>query len=127
MKPVKQVIVIRRDLKMRRGKEIAQGSHASIAFLTRKLQKSKELKLSDLNEAQTQWIEDSFTKVTLQVDTAVELIKLHNKALDLGLESHLIIDNGTTEFGGRDTYTALAIGPDYSDKIDNVTGDLKLY
>jgi len=30
----KQVIVIRKDLKMRRGKEIAQGAHASIAFLT---------------------------------------------------------------------------------------------
>ena len=34
---VKQVIIIRRDLKMRRGKEIAQGSHASIAFLLEKI------------------------------------------------------------------------------------------
>ncbi|MGZ3423232.1 MAG: peptidyl-tRNA hydrolase, partial [Polyangiales bacterium] len=34
---VKQVIVVRRDLKMRRGKEIAQGSHASMAFLTERL------------------------------------------------------------------------------------------
>jgi PTH2 family peptidyl-tRNA hydrolase len=33
----KQVIVIRKDLKMRRGKEIAQGSHASMAFLTRRI------------------------------------------------------------------------------------------
>ena len=30
---VKQVIVIRRDLKMRRGKEIAQGAHASSSWL----------------------------------------------------------------------------------------------
>ena len=29
----KQVIVIRRDLKMRRGKEIAQGAHASMLWL----------------------------------------------------------------------------------------------
>ena len=35
----KQVIAIRKDLKMRRGKEIAQGSHASMAFLTEGAQK----------------------------------------------------------------------------------------
>ncbi len=33
MQRIKQVIVIRKDLKMRRGKEIAQGSHASMEFL----------------------------------------------------------------------------------------------
>ena len=32
-RPTKQVIVIRRDLRMRRGKEIAQGAHASMAWL----------------------------------------------------------------------------------------------
>jgi PTH2 family peptidyl-tRNA hydrolase len=31
---IKQVIVMRADLKMRRGKEIAQGSHASLMFLS---------------------------------------------------------------------------------------------
>lgn len=34
---MKQVIVIRRDLRMRRGKEIAQDAHASIAWLTSRL------------------------------------------------------------------------------------------
>jgi peptidyl-tRNA hydrolase len=33
---MKQVIVMRKDLKMRRGKEIAQGAHASMAFLAKK-------------------------------------------------------------------------------------------
>lgn len=36
MGKTKQVIVMRTDLNMRKGKMIAQGSHASIAFLTRK-------------------------------------------------------------------------------------------
>jgi len=34
----KQVIVIRKDLKMRRGKECAQSSHATMSFLTRQIQ-----------------------------------------------------------------------------------------
>jgi len=36
-RPTKQVIVIRRDLKMRRGKEIAQGAHASTAWLAERV------------------------------------------------------------------------------------------
>ena len=37
MNRIKQVILIRKDLTMRRGKEIAQGSHASMAFLVEQL------------------------------------------------------------------------------------------
>ena len=33
----KQVIVMRRDLGMRRGKEIAQGAHASMIWLSRRI------------------------------------------------------------------------------------------
>ena len=39
----KQVIVIRKDLKMRRGKEIAQGCHAAMAFITRRICESYRL------------------------------------------------------------------------------------
>lgn len=31
-KAIKQVIVVRKDLKLRRGKEIAQGAHAAMAW-----------------------------------------------------------------------------------------------
>jgi PTH2 family peptidyl-tRNA hydrolase len=43
------------------------------------------------------------------------------------MECHLVQDAGLTEFGGVPTYTAVAIGPDYDDRIDPVTGDLELY
>jgi len=43
------------------------------------------------------------------------------------LETHLITDNGTTEFNSVPTNTCIAIGPDYSDKIDMITKHLKLY
>ena len=51
----------------------------------------------------------------------------HRQALEQGLTSHLIRDSGRTEFGGVPTLTACAIGPDEGTRIDQVTGDLKLY
>jgi PTH2 family peptidyl-tRNA hydrolase len=127
---MKQVIVIRKDLKMRRGKEIAQGSHASISFLTRRLQNS--LKVLDtyqikLKPAEIAWIEGRFRKICVIVNSEEELFEIHKRAQDSGLESHLIKDGGATEFHGVPTYTCLAIGPDDPEKIDKITGHLKLY
>lgn len=124
MRDVKQVIVMRRDLKMRRGKEIAQGSHASLSFITRQLQNSDRVKLTD---AAQQWIESSFAKVCVRVDSEEELMDIAQKAKEAMLECHVITDSGRTEFGGVPTKTCLAIGPDFVDKIDKVTGHLQLY
>jgi peptidyl-tRNA hydrolase, PTH2 family len=124
MREVKQVIVMRKDLKMRRGKEIAQGSHASMSFITRQLQNSNVVKLSD---AEKQWIDSSFAKVCVRVDSEEQLMEIAQRAKEAMLECHVITDSGRTEFGGVPTKTCLAIGPDYSDKINKVTGDLELY
>jgi peptidyl-tRNA hydrolase, PTH2 family len=126
-RPTKQAIVIRRDLKMRRGKEIAQGSHASMAFLTRRLEPNDLGFKIELSEAEVVWLDSSFVKVTLQVQTEEELLEVYEKAKAAGLEAHLITDSGKTEFNGVPMNTAVAIGPDWSEKIDEITGTLKLY
>ena len=118
----KQVIVVRKDLKMRRGKEISQSSHASISFLTKKMQNN-----IPLTEVENIWLNDGFSKICLYVNSEEELLKVHNQALEKGLESNLITDSGRTEFHGVPTKTCLAIGPDYSVKIDEVTRSLPLY
>lgn len=125
----KQVIVIRRDLKMRRGKEIAQGGHAVLAFLTKNLNLNLEDKPQCLylSGVVKNWLANSFRKITLIVNSEEELLDIHNKALAAGLESNLITDNGTTEFNNVKTNTCIAIGPDYDEKIDIITGHLKLY
>ena len=46
MGSIKQVILIRKDLKMRRGKEIAQGSHASMEFLVSRIRQQPERETS---------------------------------------------------------------------------------
>ena len=122
---VKQVIVIRKDLKMRRGKEIAQGSHASIMFLINRLKGGKtEVILSDVEQ---EWIKTGYTKICLQVNSEHELEQMFQLAIDAGFEADLITDFGKTEFNNIPTKTALAIGPDISEKIDKITSGLKLY
>jgi PTH2 family peptidyl-tRNA hydrolase len=121
---MKQVIVIRKDLKMRRGKEIAQGAHASIAFLTNKFRNSEFVVLSKVEK---EWIFGIFKKICVIVNSEEELLEIHRKAEEAGLVSNLIQDSGMTEFHGEPTNTCLAIGPDDEQKIDKITGHLDLY
>jgi PTH2 family peptidyl-tRNA hydrolase len=133
---VKQIIIINRGTvpKMRRGKEIAQGAHASMAWLTRRL--NRETSAADgvnflmagiITPAEREWLACSFRKVVCQAPSADALRDLCARACDAGLEAHLITDAGTTEFGGQPVITALAIGPDWDDRIDPVTSGLELY
>ena len=130
-RPVKQVIVIRRDLKMRRGKEIAQGAHASMAWLSRRIIEritpDGSVDHLQLSTAEQAWFERSFRKVTVKVGSEEELMAVYEKARQAGLAAHLITDRGLTEFGGVPTRTSVGIGPDYDDLIDPVTGGLELY
>jgi peptidyl-tRNA hydrolase, PTH2 family len=130
-RPVKQVIVIRRDLTMRRGKEIAQGAHASMAWLRQRimphLTPAGRADQVQISEAERAWLELSMRKVTVKVGSEAELLDVYDKALAAGLVVHMITDRGLTEFGGIPTRTCLAVGPDYDDLIDPVTGDLELY
>ena len=77
--------------------------------------------------AERTWLETSFRKVTVKVGSEEELMSVYRQALEAGLLVHLVTDRGLTEFGGVPTRTCLAIGPDYDDLIDPVTGDLELY
>lgn len=119
----KQAIIIRRDLSMRRGKEIAQGSHASMAFLVHRLFSAEPT----FTEAEVAWMRGGMAKICLQVSSEAELTDLHGKARAAGLVAELIRDSGKTEFNGVPTLTCLAIGPDEASRVDAVTGGLKLY
>ena len=123
---IKQVIVMRHDLKMRRGKQIAQGAHASMSFLCNRLQNADSVSLNDFPEDQQLWLMGSFAKICCRVDSEEALIEIYDKAVDAGLEVHLITDSGRTEFHGVPTRTCLAIGPDDAEKIDAITGQLQL-
>ncbi len=133
MGEVKQVIIIRRDLNMRTGKLAAQVAHASMKILLDRMSEDKSM----LNHTRrsimlrngsplSQWLDGQFTKIVLYVNSVEELLTLKDNAESIKLYTALITDAGKTEFHNKPTVTALAIGPDYSEKIDKVTGDLPL-
>jgi PTH2 family peptidyl-tRNA hydrolase len=132
----KQVIVVRKDLNMRKGKLAAQCCHASMAFLTHKLNCCTSLEGFEFYTTQyintescleiNDWLKNSFRKIVCYVNSEEELVALHQQATDAGLISHLIEDNGLTEFNGIQTKTAIAIGPHSEDKFKGITDTLPL-
>jgi len=138
---IKQVIVMRKDLNMRKGKMIAQGCHASMKIFFDRMRQSVSYPFSDIGDDITEvgnyelenptpemveWIEGAFTKIVLGVNSLEELLTIYNEAEEAGLPVALIEDNGWTEFGGVKTITCIAIGPAKSEEIDKITKDLQL-
>ncbi len=124
---VKQVILMRTDLNMRKGKMIAQGAHASMKILLDKMSKiNNDNWTLELDENISEWLNGLFTKICLQVNSKEELLEIYQKALDNGFPASLIIDAGLTEFHGIPTETCIAIGPAKSEDIDKITKNLKL-
>ena len=127
MGQVKQVIVMRKDLNMRKGKMVAQGGHAAMKFLVdNNTSDSPTVLHVELNPAEAQWLfGEAFTKVVLGCDSEDELRELIMKAELHGVESCLIVDSGKTEFNGVATLTCASFGPANVEDIDKVTGHLK--
>lgn len=125
---VKQVIVMRKDLNMRRGKQISQGAHASLkVFFDRMYTTNIDgQRCINLTSEECKWVDFEFTKICVSVNSEQELLDIYNKALTAKLNCSLIKDVGHTEFHGVATYTACAIGPNASEKIDLITGGLPL-
>ena len=136
---VKQVIVMRKDLNMRKGKMAAQAAHASMAnllhYFTWTLGRNNvegkwftdlELRVYEGTVLDRWLLTETFKKICVSVDSEQELLDIYQKALDNGIPAALITDSGLTEFGGIPTKTCIAIGPDVDEKIDSITGHLKL-
>lgn len=136
---IKQVIIWRNDLKVRKGKLAAQISHASLKVFLDRIEvinglvtgNSEELLKSNLTPDMISWInwklgEPGFTKIVVYCNSENELYNLEKLANEANLPNALIIDNGCTEFHGVKTPTCLCIGPAKSSLIDPITKNLPL-
>ena len=119
---VKQVIVMRKDLNMSKGKMVTQGCHASVAFLTHLIRGYNGESLL-LSKAEKEWVHGTFFKVCVGVDSEKELLDIGYNAVAKGLSVKYIEETGGFD---KPTLTCLAIGPDYCSVIDPITKHLKL-
>lgn len=134
---IKQMIIVRKDLNMRKGKMVAQGAHASLAVffnMIKNPQQGSIIKNGDeevtysfksISKEMDEWIMNKFTKICLSVDSEQELLNIYEEAKAIGLPCSLIQDAGLTEFK-EPTYTTVAIGPAHEDLINPITKNLKL-
>lgn len=113
----KQVLVLRDDLKMSRGKIAAQAGHAAVS--------SAEKTRKEHPRWWCNWIKEGQCKIAVKVNSESELLEVEREAKALGLPSALITDMGLTEVEPG-TVTALGIGPAPSDLVDKVTRKLLL-
>ena len=116
---------------MGKGKLISQGAHASMGglLLGGKFTTSPDGKnqyVMDLDPDLHAWLLGSFTKIAVWAESEEELMSLHNQAIQAGLRSVVIKDNGKTVFNGVPTVTAIAIGPALASKVDPITRHLQL-
>lgn len=133
---MKQVIVMRTDLNMRKGKMVAQGAHAAMLFLhvARKAIHTKPLAktIEKFNALRRQgaineeWFDSGMKKICVGCDSEDALMDLHKTATEAKLLAYYVTDAGHTEFHGQPTVTCLAIGPGLDEDIDNITRHLKL-
>jgi PTH2 family peptidyl-tRNA hydrolase len=119
----KQVIIFRRDLKMRVGKVAAQCAHAAMKDMLSTLASFDPASGKSVfdDEQASFYFGTCFKKIILTVDSEAELLEVYKEALDQCLRAHLITDHGLTEFHGIPTNTCICIGPHSPEKIDAIT------
>jgi PTH2 family peptidyl-tRNA hydrolase len=114
MKEYKQVIVIRSDLKLSRGKLSAQAAHASL----------EAYKKAD-GRTRSDWEGSGSKKVVVKTESLKGLMEIYEEARQARLPASIIRDAGRTELPAG-TVTAVGIGPGEESQVDKVTGRLKM-
>lgn len=138
---LKQAIVVRKDLTMPTGKLAAMVAHAAMTFITSRLVASVEpaegFLVFPASPDERQWLSEfdpglehlqqvSFAKIVLAVDSEADLVAVEKAARAAKLTVHRVVDSGYSH-NKPGTLTCIAIGPDWPENLDPVTGALKVY
>jgi PTH2 family peptidyl-tRNA hydrolase len=113
----KQVIVVRTDLKMGKGKLAVQVGHAAVSAAEEARKKRPEWWQA--------WREEGQCKVAVKAESLPDLLDLQKKTAQMKLPHSLITDRGLTQLPPG-TVTCLGIGPALSAQLDKITGNLPL-
>lgn len=110
---LKQLIILREDLGISRGKEISQACHASLGAYRKTDSKTV-----------SEWESSGARKIVVSSGDE-ELEDLYARIKSKDIPAYLVKDAGKTEIEPG-TVTALGVGPVEESKIDSITGELKL-
>lgn len=113
----KQVIAVRTDLGMSKGKMAIQVAHGAVSAAER-----TRVSKQDIWKA---WLREGQKKVAVKVQSEEEIINIMRQSVTAGLTYSVIRDAGMTELPPG-TVTVIGIGPAKAEEINKVTGDLKL-
>lgn len=113
----KQIIVIRNDLKMGKGKMAAQASHASLEGYEKVKRKNPDVA--------TNWKLEGMKKVVLKVQSENELLEYFEAGQRAEIPCAMIRDAGHTQIEAG-SITCFAAGPWKEEELDKVFGKLKL-
>ena len=116
MSSIKQVIAVRTDLGMGKGKIAAQVGHACV------------LAAENVRKSHPDWFDEWWTgqeKIVVKVENLKELEEVKKHAIDLGVPWSEVTDAGHTQIAPGTT-TCISLGPAPEDLVDKITGDLKL-
>ena len=110
----KQIIIIRQDLKLPKGKMAVQAAHASVRAV-----------LNSDKKIVQDWNDEGMAKIVLKTENEKSLLNLLQIAKDHGIKTAMITDAGKTVVAPG-TKTCIALGPDEEEKIDEITSSLNL-
>jgi peptidyl-tRNA hydrolase, PTH2 family len=113
----KQVILVRTDLKLPKGKMAAQAAHASVEAVFKGLKSDKDIVGG--------WHKEGMKKVVLKVQSEKHMLRYCQYAKDENILHAIITDAGHTVVEPG-TKTCCALGPAHESDIDRITGDLAL-
>ncbi len=125
MKNIKQVIVVRKDLNLRKTELASQVATASMGFLLENNESDRYDVINvKLSNEEVDWLNGSFEKIIVGVDSEEDLRDLIFKAELEGIGVYPV--HGRVK-GKTDDTTIMcaALGPDDSKIIGHVTGHLK--
>jgi PTH2 family peptidyl-tRNA hydrolase len=125
VKNIKQVIVVRKDLKLRKSKLASLAAHAAMQFIldNNESDRPDELQVK-LSQQEVEWIKGTFDKDVLGIDSHDALIDMVLKAELNGVNVYSIFDKSKKPDEGPQLVCA-AFGPDEEDQLAQIIGSLK--
>lgn len=114
---LKQVIIIRSDIEMGKGKTVAQGAHASLMSYLETVKTHKDVA--------DRWLKEGEKKIVLKIENEEKMRRLAEAFKFKGIPCALVSDAGFTQLPPG-TVTALGIGPWKGSDLNLFTSALKL-